>query len=470
MEKNKMNLNRAAALVLAVGSACSGLVLAESRSQSFTGSQPENDVPYFTLPDPGDRMSGTGSTVSAPAAVVKQYLAKMALTAKNYTPQIREARTSVNAAKADTDQARGQRLPQIDVGLQSNPVQFGSGERVNKENLTNGFNVNMTTPVYDWGYNDKTIHSKEFTAKAAEAYYDAQLEDTAYQVCSQLAELAKQKQIYKISNAFVERMQRLVNMIGDISKVDSGRVSELTQAQARLLQAEAARDNADVKVHDAEIALRKLTGLTSFTGLPTEPAWGIRIDDTDKLMRAIGRHPTIIQAKNQALSALEQAKAVKAGNLPKLNWVVTKTIPLNHGAYEESWQTYMNVSWGIFRGGSANAQEEAAALRAEAAKEKIDEEKIDLSAKVRSSVHTMKSMLDQSAQYHRLVKATDQVRRDFFEQWRQLSTRSLLDVLTAENDFYNNQVNEVTTRFNAYSALFTSYANAGLLAQWLGVK
>lgn len=406
----------------------------------------------------------------ASAQQVKNYLATMARAAKNYTPQIREAGFNIRAAQADTEQAKGQRLPQVDIGLQSNPVQFGSGERVPDDELTNGLSVNMNTPVFDWGYNSKNIRSKEYSAKAAEAYYDAQLEDTTYQVCYQLSELAKQKLIYQISQAYVDRMQRLVRMISDISKVDAGRVSELTQAQARLLQAETSRDSASSKIKDAEIALQKLTGRTQFDGLPDDPSWNIRIDNPAKLMRAIGHHPTIIQAGNEAKSALEQAKAVKAGNMPKLNWVVSKTVPINKGAYEESWQTYLNVSWGVFRGGSATAQEEAAALRAAQAKEKIQEQKIDLDNKVRSSLHNMQTFLSQAEQYHRLVQATDKVRRDFFEQWRQLSKRTLLDVLTAESDYYNNQVSEVTTRFNAYSSMFTSYANAGLLNQWLGIN
>lgn len=401
---------------------------------------------------------------------VKYYLSLMVVAARRYTPQIKEARTNYEAAKADIEEAKGQRLPQVNLGLQSNPVQFGGGEKVDKQDLTNGVNINMTTPVFDWGYNNRTIQSKEYTAEAADAYYQAQLEDTAYQVCSQLAELAKQRLIYKLSQDYVVRMQRLVKMISDISKVDTGRVSELTQAQARMLQAEASRDAADSRVKDAEIALRKLTGKTSYSGLPGSPVWNLTMGAPDKLMRDIGHHPAIIQAKNQAYSAAEQAKAVKAGNRPQVNWVVNKTIPVNSGAYEESWQTYLNVSWGIFRGGSATAQEQAAALRATAAQQQVDEQKIDLSTKIRSAVHNSETLLQQSEQYHQLVGATDKVRRDFFEQWRQLNKRTLLDVLTAESDFYNNQVNEITTRFNAYNAMFTGYANAGILNQWLGVR
>ncbi|ARU90155.1 TolC family protein [Pseudomonas sp. M30-35] len=425
---------------------------------------------YHIADDQASKILSESLSRSAPEPLIKSYLVKMVRAAKDYTPQIKEAMTNHEAAEADVDQAEGQRLPQISVGVQSNPAQFGSGQRIDKRDLTNGVSINATTSVFDWGYNRKNIESKEYTAKATEANYYAQYEDTSYQVCSQLAELAKQKLITQLSQAYVERMSRLVNMIGDISKMDSGRVGELTQAQARLLQAQTARDAAESRVRDAEIALRKLTGRTSFEGLPTGPAWSIRIDDPNRLFRAIGRHPVIVQAKNQALSALEQSKAVKANNLPKLDWVVSKTFPVNSGAYDQAWQTYLNVSWALYQGGAGTAQERAAALRASSAQQQVEEQTIDLRSKVRTAIHNAETQLDQSDQYHRLVTATDRVRKDFFEQWRQLSTRTLLDVLTAESDYYNNQVNEVTTRFNAYTSIFTSYANAGLLNQWLGVN
>jgi adhesin transport system outer membrane protein len=435
--------------------------LPQTTAAHTSGMQGED---YALSPRANDNIRGTSLTV------IKSFLAKMVLAAKNYTPELREAISAKKAAQADVEQAKGQRLPQVDVGLQSNPYQFGSGERVEKRNMTNGLNISMTTNVIDWGYNSKNIDSKEFTAKANDNYYYAQLEDTAYQVCYQLAELAKQKLITQLSQEYVERMQRLVNMIGDISKVDTGRVSELTQAQARLMSAQAAKESAASKVRDAEIALRKLTGKTQFNGLPHESAWDITLQNPDKLQRSVGSHPAIQQAQNQALSAFEEAKAVKAGNLPKVNWVVNKTIPVNNDSYEESWQTYLNVSWGLYRGGSANAQEEAAAMRAEAAQQKIDEQRVDLASKVQSSIHNAQTMFTQAAQYRQLVSATNRVRRDFFEQWRQLNKRTLLDVLTAESDYYNNQVNEVTTRFNAYSSIFGAYANAGKLTQWLNVK
>ena len=415
-------------------------------------------------------LSLNGDMKSSSSQAVKNYLAKMVRDAKNYSPNLREATAIFQAAEEDVSQAKGQRLPQVSVGLQSSPAQFGSGSRIPKDQQQNGLTVNMTTPVFDWGYNSNTIDSKSFSAKAAQNNVNAQFEDTAYQVCQQLSELAKQKLIYQFSQSFVERMQKLVTMIQKISEIDSGRVSELTQARARLLQAEASRDSAGGRIRDAEIALNRLTGNTSFQGLPISGSWGLSTPREQALLKDVDKHPSILQARNEAIAAYNQAQAVKSSNLPQLNWVVEKGLPISNSAYEEQWQTYLNVSWKLFQGGSGNAAERAAAMRAQAAKHKVAEQEILLKNKIMSALHDSTTFLSQAGQYHRLVVETDQIRKDFFEQWRQLNTRTLLDVLTAESDFYNNQVSEIDSRFSAYEQIFNGYASSGYLTRWLGVE
>ncbi len=63
------------------------------------------------------------------------------------------------------------------------------------------------------------------------------------------------------------------------------------------------------------------------------------------------------------------------------------------------------------------------------------------------------ALATRSKLYGELSTETDLVRKQFFEQWYHLNRRSLVDVLGAESDFYNNQVSQVTTQFDAYQAI-----------------
>lgn len=76
-------------------------------------------------------------------------------------------------------------------------------------------------------------------------------------------------------------------------------------------------------------------------------------------------------------------------------------------------------------------------------------------------------MLQRADLYRNLTRESDRIRLDFFDQWYHLGKRTLLDVLSAESDYYNNRVGEVTNRFDGYSAIFRGYASAGQLMNWL---
>jgi len=134
---------------------------------------------------------------------------------------------------------------------------------------------------------------------------------------------------------------------------------------------------------------------------------------------------------------------------------------------QQAWQTGVNVSWGLFRGGSGTAAEQAALQRAEAQREQIAEQKRDLDYRIRNADQDARSMLQRADLYRNLTVESDRIRLAFFDQWYHLGKRTLLDVLSAESDYYNNRVAEVTNRFDSYSATFRGYASAGQLIPWL---
>lgn len=93
-------------------------------------------------------------------------------------------------------------------------------------------------------------------------------------------------------------------------------------------------------------------------------------------------------------------------------------------------------------------------MKAEASRQLIDEQRIDLEYRVREADPQPLSLLERSALYHDLALETDQIRLDFFEQLNYLGKWTLLDVLSAESDYYNNRFNEISNRFDGSNAIF----------------
>ncbi|MDA0575678.1 TolC family protein [Burkholderia gladioli] len=412
--------------------------------------------------DPAD---ASGGVAMSPQGDLRPIFLAAVEAAFDRSPQVQFAYASYQAQLADVDEAKGKRWPQLQLSSRSRSVEF-AGPASNAPGQGTAVTANLTTSVFDWGYLSKTIKSRKETADAGKEFYDAQRENAAYTVATTMVELAKQRQLIGISQQFVDRMQQLVTMLSQIVEIDRGRASELTQARARLLQAQASRDTVAAKARDTELTLRKLIGDLQLH-LPSSPAWNIEPARLERLLSNMNQHPQIRQARAEAQAARLLADAVKASSRPAVNWVVSKTTGRDIADRRQPFQTMLTLSWNAFQGGSARAAQQAALARAQASERKVEQARLDLEYAIRAADEDARTLIERSTLYGDLVGETDRVRKAFFDQWYHLGKRTLLDVLQAENDHYGNRVSEITTRFDGYEAVFRELSSAGELMSWL---
>lgn len=399
-----------------------------------------------------------------PEQAVRSALKNAADIAAERSAAVRQARTDWDAAKFDIDQVKGQRWPQVQVGANS-PALRGSANRFDDSNPPTA-SVSVTTMVYDWGKTSKNIDSRTKTAEAAEFYYQTVLQQNAYEVSSNLVELAKNRAVYAIGESYVKRMSALVEMLEEIVKIDPGRLSELSQAKSRMLQAQTSQAVIAAQVRSLELSVRKLVG-DEPTPLPSGTQWQLQLDGLDSAVAAVAQNPAIEQAVAEAAAAKATAKSVRAGSLPQLNWVVNKTTAHDTFGQRQPWTTMLQLSWTPFQGGSQQAAERAALARASSSDDKREQLQLDSEFKVRDAHRDAIALATRAKLYGELSVETDLIRKQFFEQWYHLNRRTLVDVLSAESDFYNNQVSAVTTQFDAYQSVLKIHLNNGTLNEWL---
>jgi adhesin transport system outer membrane protein len=413
--------------------------------------------------------NSSGSRTRADQAVVPEQAVRAALrnaadAAAARSAAVRQARNDWEAAKYDVDQVKGQRWPQVQVGGNS-PAITGDSMSFNQYNKPTA-NVSITTMIYDWGKTSKTIDSRTKTAQAAEFYYQSVAQQNAYEVSSNLVELSKNRAIYAIGESYVKRMSQLVDMLVEIVKVDPGRMSELTQAKARLLQAQTSQETVAAQIRSLQLTVRKLVG-DEPTPMPGGTHWQFQLDGLDSAVAAIATNPEIQQAAAEAEAAKLTAKSVRADSLPKLNWVINKNTAPDVFGNRQPWSTMLQLSWTPFQGGSQRAAEHAALARASSSSDKRDQLELDSEYKVRDAHRDAIALSTRAKLYSDLSTESDLIRKQFFEQWYHLNRRTLLDVLSAESDFYNNQVSAVTTQFDAYQDVLKVHLNNGTLNEWL---
>jgi adhesin transport system outer membrane protein len=398
---------------------------------------------------------------------VRALFSQAVMQALSINPKIHSSRSQADAAKESIDEAKGQRWPQVNVTSNSKGLNFGSGYRQDNDNKDPvSLNFNMATTLYDFGQTSNTIKTREAQAEAATLTISAESESTAWDVTSALTELSKQRLVIAVSQDFVARMKELTKMLQGIVAVDQGRKSELTQATGRLLSAQSQLDAAVAKARDTEIILQRLLGESSIT-LPPSTQWNLRLPDPQSQLSMVESHPTVLKARADKQAAEHEAAVVRASGLPTFSWVVSKNTGQDELGRRQAYETGIQASWGLFRGGSTRAAERAALARAEASSYLVEDQQRDLEQRIRAANQDASSLLERAVLYHSLAAETNRIRVDFFDQWYHLGKRTLLDVLSSETDYYNNRVSEVSSRFDGYAAIIRSYASSGTLISWL---
>lgn len=432
---------------------------------SVDGSQPVADAAEGAgeVPRAADAGRADASLDAANAKDARGYFRAMVAKALTLSPDVNSAKASWDASQYDIDEAKGQRWPQLQVGGASPSVMFGNGtnDSANKPVGT----VSVTTPLYDWGRIGHTIDSRTETSNATYQQYLQAQQQVASDTVSALTELRRNLTLIEQSDAYVSRMDELVNMLSEIVKSDAGRLSELTQARARRLQAMSSRDVVAARLGQIQVALAKLVGAP--VELPPDVQWDVPALDLSTALRAFSEHPSVLQARAEAKAASLYAQSVRDSRWPQLNWVVQKTTQEDAYGNQQPWATGVALQWNAFSGGSLNAQERAATARANAGDEKAKAVARDLEYTLRNDAEQRDLALQRAHQYDDVIRESDQVRKMFYDQWYHLGKRTLLDVLIAESEYYTNQVAQTNTYFDGEAANIRLYSESGLLVPWL---
>lgn len=383
-------------------------------------------------------------------------------------PTVREAQAAYLAAKDDIRVARGQRFPQVDVAVQSSPQQFGVNANNGAVRDGTTESLRAVTPVLDWGKASYEIEAREQSAEAAKQRLIQARETVANDTIAAMLQVAKQTRLVAVTDDYMDRNKRLVEMLTQIVEIDPGRGSELVQARSRFLQSMASKDQTLSRLRDAKSALLRLLP-NDAVEIPlnvTEAA--IPVTDLESAIAALDKHPVVLQAQADADSALSSAKALARSNLPGVSWVVSKSSARDALNRESPWISQFQLNFGASRGGSALAAERAAIARADAARERSRQARLDIQYKLRGIAEDASSQLERARVYRDIGPQTDQVREAFYEQWYTLGKRSLFDLLNAEADHFNTVSTQITSLFDGLIAASRLKAEVADLTRWLG--
>lgn len=387
------------------------------------------------------------------------------------SPDVRDKRRQSNAARFDVLEAEGAKYPQIDVAAQSRWSQGLAGSVSSNDDLNGrpSYNLNLALPLFDAGRIERVIDSKSAASMAQRARAQNAMLGAAGDAVLSAIELARVRAQIACADRYLARIQELVDMLSKITREDPGRLGELTQARSRVLQAEVNRASLVTRAEQARVLLEKWVGPTEaevdLVGLAF-----IEVPQLDAMVENLGHHPAVLESIHNVQAEQNSARAIEAAQAPQISFVASHS-PISPGLSGD-YATYAGVSlsYSVFKGHAGDAASRAAVERALGARERQDQVMMDRMTIVRALHAVAGAQLKRAGDYARLLKESNAVRRDFFEQWYQLGRRSLFELLSSESEHYSLQVGYLDTLHDAFSALARLRIESGELASQIDIN
>jgi adhesin transport system outer membrane protein len=256
------------------------------------------------------------------------------------------------------------------------------------------------------------------------------------------------------------------------SRFAGGRAGEgdLEQARERVENAKAQRDEFRRSLEDARAKYRKVVGLEAYNLRFPGPLGGMPGSRDESLAVAIRFNPTILAAQADVDAAKHAFRVTDGAFVPTVALEGRATHFDNSypylGVTHEDYSGRLVMSWDIFRGGqdvwkrSEQAERSIQATMAHARLQRDALESIDKAWNARTITRTRIADLVRQLEADRKTIAA-------FNKEYELGQRSLIDLLNAQNQYFNAAVSLTSARGVVVFADYQLLAAMGTLLEYL---
>jgi outer membrane protein len=409
------------------------------------------------------------AAVPASAETLREALVK----AYQTNPTITGARAGQRATDENVPIARSRGLPGVNASssynefLETASNSFTSPARQFSAGLT------LSIPIYQGG----AVRNSTLAAETRVAAGQSGLRDTEQSVFSQTVAAymnvirdsaivaLNQKQVGVLRTNLEATRDRF--QIGDLTRTD------VAQSESRLALAQGQLEQAQSNLIGSKENYIQLVGSAPTALEPPPPLPNLPGSADMAVAVALDSNPGLAAAKQRREAAVFDTRVARAGRLPKLSAVGSENYTdylgslgnLGTGATGVS-QTSRSTTVGLqatlplFQGGLPGAQvRQAQALESQQI-ELVTATERNIIAQTRSAYAAWQASNLQIASFEAAVSA-NALSLEGVRAENSVGTRSILDILNAEQELLNAQTNLVSARRNAYVAGFSLLAAMG---------
>ncbi|HEY2071629.1 MAG TPA: TolC family outer membrane protein [Rhizomicrobium sp.] len=388
-------------------------------------------------------------------------------------PQLDAQRAALRATDENVAQANAGWRPTVNAqgtyGINDSQVpvnSFGQNLSLYSHPLTS--QVVVSQPLYRGGRTVAEVSRAKAQVRAGRAQLTGTEQNVLLDAVTAYMDVVRDAKSLKLKQHNVSDLQKQLDATREQVRVKELTNTDLAQAQARLSGAEADLVNAQGQLQVSRASFEHSIGRPAETLEERPPMPGLPASLDQAIQTALKINPFLIQAQENA-RASDYAVDDAVGSLqPQVTlqgeYQYAQSQPNGLGGTQTDRVKAVigQVTVPLYQGGADEAQvRQAKEQRSQAQLAVSDAERQVLDA-TRSAWESYKSAV-QSIASEKAEVAADQTALDGVRQEQQVGTRTVLDVLNAEQELLNAQVAEVNAERNATVAGFQLLSAMGVL-------
>ncbi len=404
-------------------------------------------------------LAGSASAETLREAMVRAYQSN---------PTITGQRAAQRATDENVPIARSSGLPSLQsTGQFTDNLVVANNNFLNPERTATGA-VQLSVPLYQGGAVKNAVRAAETRVDAGRAQLRGVEANLFTNVVAAYMNVIRDEAIVNLNTRNVNVLETNLRASRDRFQVGDLTRTDVAQSEARLAQARAQLQSAQANLISSRENYISVVGVEP-VGLEQPPALPTLPPSPNAAVAvALDQNPQLIAARRTADATRYDIDVARANRLPRVsavssgnyfNYLGSLNVP-GVPASGINATAGVQLSMPLFQGGRPAAQvRQAEALRGQALENATGTER-QVVAQVRSAYAVWQSSQEVIASAESAVRANS-LSLEGVRAENSVGTRTVLDILNAEQELLNSQVTLVTARRDAYVAGFALIAAMG---------
>lgn len=366
-------------------------------------------------------------------------------------PSVRGAGEQVQHASAGVDVARAAYGPQITGGIE-NQISAHRNSNYDSRNVYTA-RLSGSQMVYDFGRVAGTVDKAESSVRASAAQVELVTDEVILNTAQAWVDAHLQHILVEIAREQLSAITSITALVAERVAAGATSRSDVEQANSRVDAVRSQLLGVEAEALRASLALMHLTGRTApvtITGEIPAILEGAACQDG-----AEADTPAVRLANAHRDEARAELDIARAERLPtvsldgSIGYALTNGSRL-YGEYRTTGQIGLNLSMPLYQGGGAQARERGAAHQLRAYEDGVRQAQLEALQGFADAKAQVDGWARRAPVLQTRVNSINETRDLYRQQYLQLGTRSLLDLLNAEQEYFSARVDQVQGAHTQY--------------------